>query len=558
MKKRSTNELVIEVNKLQKHIASLELKINNGKAFEEECNNSKRILNSILNTIPDLVYRLDPDGNIIYVNQVIRKYNFEPEELIGKHIFDLVHPEDLEKAKYKVKERRTGERRTTSFEVRLLTSKKSILPVEIRSTGIYEHPVFLLEAEGLYSTESPNPNHFLGTQAIARDISELKKMESELLQAQKMQAVGLLAGGVAHDFNNLLTVILGYTEKLLKTFHEDNPTYKDIQHIENSANSAAALTSQLLAFSRRQVLKPKVTNLNPIITKLEKMLKRIIKEDIELNLVLEKNLPNIKTDESKIEQIIMNLVSNASDSMQDGGKLTIETKKVLIDEEYTKKHLGFKPGPFVQMTITDTGTGMNNKTLENIFDPFFTTKDIGKGTGLGLATVYGIVKQSHGNVFVDSELGKGTTFSIFLPQCNEIIEEKESLKTFDKKVIPNKTILIVEDQADVRELITQVLKQNGYNIIEASDGEDALEKCKKYKKDIHLLITDVIMPNMNGLELREQIVVRYPEIKVIFMSGYADNVIAEMGILDIDEIFIEKPFLPSDLMSKIREIFNIS
>ena len=479
MKKRSTNELVIEVNKLQKHIASLELKINNGKAFEEECNNSKRILNSILNTIPDLVYRLDPDGNIIYVNQVIRKYNFEPEELIGKHIFDLVHPEDLEKAKYKVKERRTGERRTTSFEVRLLTSKKSILPVEIRSTGIYEHPVFLLEAEGLYSTESPNPNHFLGTQAIARDISELKKMESELLQAQKMQAVGLLAGGVAHDFNNLLTVILGYTEKLLKTFHEDNPTYKDIQHIENSANSAAALTSQLLAFSRRQVLKPKVTNLNPIITKLEKMLKRIIKEDIELNLVLEKNLPNIKTDESKIEQIIMNLVSNASDSMQDGGKLTIETKKVLIDEEYTKKHLGFKPGPFVQMTITDTGTGMNNKTLENIFDPFFTTKDIGKGTGLGLATVYGIVKQSHGNVFVDSELGKGTTFSIFLPQCNEIIEEKESLKTFDKKVIPNKTILIVEDQADVRELITQVLKQNGYNIIEASDGEDALEKCKK-------------------------------------------------------------------------------
>ena len=556
MKEKSNKELLKELNILQKRIVSLELKISNGKVFEEDCNNSKRILNSILNTIPDLVYRLDPDGKITYINQVIKKYNYEPEELIGKHIFDLVHPEDLEKAKYKVKERRTGERRTTSFEVRLLTSKKNILPVEIRSTGLYEHPIFLLEAEGLYSTDSPNPNHFLGTQAIARDISSIKKMEAELLQAQKMQAVGLLAGGVAHDFNNLLTVILGYTEKLLKTFHEDNPSYKEIQHIKESAKSAAALTSQLLAFSRRQVLKSKVTNLNPIIIKLEKMLKRIIKEDIELSLVLEENLSNIKTDESKIEQIIMNLVSNASDAMQDGGKLTIETKNVLINEEYAKKHIGSKPGSFVQLTVKDTGTGMDKKTLENIFDPFFTTKDIGKGTGLGLATVYGIVKQSHGNVFVDSELGKGTTLSIFLPQCNEKIEEKESLKTFDEKIIPNETILIVEDQADVRELITQVLIQYGYNIIEATDGEDALEKCKKYKKEIHLLITDVIMPKLNGLELRDQIVAHYPEIKVIFMSGYADNVIAKMGILDIDKVFIEKPFLPSDLMSKIKEILN--
>jgi PAS domain S-box-containing protein len=558
MNNNSNKNLTIEINKLQKHIASLELKISTWKDKEEECNNAKLILNSILNNIPDIVYRLDPEGRITYINQVIKQYNYQPEELIGKHIFDFVHPEDLEKAKYRVKERRTGERRTTSFEVRLLTSKVNPIPVEIRSTGLYENPVFLLEAEGLYRTDRPNPDYFLGTQAIARDISEIKRMEAQLLQAQKMQAVGLLAGGVAHDFNNLLTVILGYTEKLLRKFQKDHPNYKDIQHIKESSESAAALTSQLLAFSRRQVLKPKVTNLNPIIIKLENMLIRILKENIELILVLEENLSNIKTDESKIEQIIMNLVTNASDAMNDGGKLTIETKNVLVDEEYTKKHLGFKPGPFVQMTITDTGTGMNNKTLENIFDPFFTTKDVGKGTGLGLATVYGIIKQSHGNIFVDSELDKGTTFKIYLPQCDEKVEEIKDSKLSEKKIWPSETIMVVEDQDDVRELIVLVLKDYGYNIIEAIDGEDALLKCEKYKKDIHLLITDVIMPKINGLQLREKLLESYPELKIIFMSGYADNVIAQMGVLDIDKIFIEKPFIPSDLLSKIREIFNKS
>ena len=556
MNKKNTNELIKEINTLQKHIASLELKIDNGKNFEEECNNSKRILNSILNNIPDIVYRLDADGKITFINDVVKKYNYQPQELIGKHIFDLVHPDDLEKAKYKVKERRTGERRTTSFEVRMLSSKKNPIPVEIRSKGLYEQPVFLLEAEGLYKSEAPKPNTFLGTQAIARDISDIKKMEAQLLQAQKMQAVGLLAGGVAHDFNNLLTVILGYTEKLLKSFQQSNPNYKDIQHIKDSANSAAALTSQLLAFSRRQVLKPEITNLNTIISNLENMLKRMIKEDIELILVLDRNLSNIKTDTSKIEQIIMNLVTNASDAMRKGGKLTIQTKNVVIDENYTNKYVGFNPGPFVHLTISDTGEGMNNKTLENIFDPFFTTKDIGKGTGLGLATVYGIIKQSLGNIFVDSELGKGTTFNIFLPQCDEKVAETKSSKLSEKKITPSETIMVVEDQADVRELIVHVLKEYGYNIIESIDGEDALAKCKKYRKDIHLLITDVIMPKLNGLELREKLLKSYPDLKVIFMSGYADNVIAKMGVLDIDKIFIEKPFVPSSLISKIREILN--
>jgi len=556
MTKKNNKELLEEISRLQKQIAFLEQSIKKGKDFEEECDKSKQILNSILNTVPDVVYRLDTEGRITYINDVIKKYNYKPEELIGKHIFDLVHPEDLEKAKYKVKERRTGERRTISFEVRLLTSKNDAFPVEIRSTELDDQPVFLLNAEGIYISEAPNQKTFIGTQAIARDISEFKKMEAQLLQAQKMQAVGLLAGGVAHDFNNLLTVILGYTDKLLKTYKEDNQNYKDIQHIKDSAKSAAALTSQLLAFSRRQVLKPKITNLNLIIVKLEKMLQRIVKEDIKLNIVLEENLSNIKTDESKIEQIIMNLVSNASDAMQDGGALTIETKNVLIDEEYIEKYVSLKPGHFVQLTVHDTGIGMNQKTMENIFDPFFTTKDIGKGTGLGLATVYGIVKQSHGNIFVESELEKGTTFIIFLPQCKEKIKEKEKSKTVDRKVKPNETIMIVEDQTDVRQLVTHILKQDGYNIIEASDGEDALKKCKNCKKDIHLVITDVIMPNMNGLELKDKILSIYPDIKVIFMSGYADNVIAEMGILDIDEIFIEKPFMPSDLLQKIKETLN--
>jgi PAS domain S-box-containing protein len=556
MKEKSNKELLKEINILRKNIASLELSIKKEKDFEEECNKSKRILNSILNTIPDIVYRLDTEGRITYINDVIKKYNYLPEDLIGKHIFDLVHPEDLEKAKYKVKERRTGERRTISFEVRLLTSKNNEIPVEIRSTEFYDQPVFLLNAEGLYISETPKPDTFIGTQAIARDISEFKKMETQLLQAQKMQAVGLLAGGVAHDFNNLLTVILGYTEKLLKTFKEDNPNYKDINHIKDSAKSAADLTSQLLAFSRRQVLKPKVTNLNPIIIKLENMLKRIIKEDIKLIIDLEKNLSNIKTDESKIEQIIMNLVTNASDAMHEGGDLTINTKNVFIDEEYTAKHYGFKVGQFVQLTIVDTGKGMDKKILDNIFDPFFTTKEKGKGTGLGLATVYGIIKQSHGNIYVESEVNKGTTVNIFFPQCHEEIKEIEPSKPLDKEIIAHETIMVVEDKADVRELIVQVLKDYGYNIVEAVDGEDAIEKSKKYKKNIHLLLTDVIMPKINGLELKEQLIIHYPNMKVIFMSGYADNVIAQMGVLDIDKIFIEKPFMPSDLIAKIKEILN--
>ena len=556
MPERSNKELLKEISDLQKRIAILELSVKSSKEFEQECEKSKRILNSILNTVPDVVYRLDTEGRITYINDVIKKYNYQPQDLIGEHIFDLVHPEDLEKAKYKVKERRTGERRTISFEVRLLTSRNDSIPVEIRSTELDDQPVFLLNAEGIYISEKPNQKTFIGTQAIARDISDFKKMETQLLQAQKMQAVGLLAGGVAHDFNNLLTVILGYTEKLLKSSHEDVHNYKDIQRIKDSAKSAAALTSQLLAFSRRQVLKPKITNLNLIIVKLEKMLQRIVKEDIKLNIVMEENLSNIKTDESKIEQIIMNLVSNASDAMQDGGTLTIETNNILIDEEYMERYVSLKPGPFVELLVKDTGMGMNQKTMENIFDPFFTTKDVGKGTGLGLATVYGIVKQSHGYIFVESEIEKGTTFRIFLPQCKEKIEEKEKTKSVDRKVKPNETILIVEDQIDVRQLVIQILQQDGYNIIEASDGKEALKKCKNYKKDIHLVITDVIMPNMNGLELKEKILSIYPDIKVIFMSGYADNVIAEMGILDIDEIFIEKPFMPSDLLLKIKETLN--
>jgi two-component system sensor histidine kinase EvgS len=290
---------------------------------------------------------------------------------------------------------------------------------------------------------------------------------------------------------------------------------------------------------------------------MEKMLKRVIKEDIELNILLEDNLFNIKTDEGKIEQIIMNLASNASDAMQEGGTLTIKTKNVLIDEEaHNDKFVSIKSGSYVQLIVQDTGIGIDQKTLENIFDPFYTTKDVGKGTGLGLATVYGIVKQSQGYIFVESELEEGTTFIIFFPQSKERIEIKEVAPKEEKIEKAVETIMIVEDQTDVRQLIAQILKQNCYKILEAKDGEDALRKCKNHKKVIHLVITDVIMPNMNGLELKQTLTSIYPNIKVIFMSGYADNVIAEMGIMDIDKIFIEKPFLPSELLKKIKETLN--
>lgn len=553
VKEHGDDLLLDKIKSLQKHIADLESEKTKEK---EESENYQRILNSVINTIPDIVYRLDPEGKITFINDMVKKYNYQPEELIGKSIFDVVHPEDVDKAKWHVNERRTGERRTSSFEVRLLTSEKKAIPFELRPEELHKEPVFLLEAEGLYESNKPNGSTFLGTQAIARDISEKKSMVAQIRQSKKMEAIGLLAGGIAHDFNNLLTIILGYTELLLMKFDKDNPSYHQLKHIMNAGESATALTGQLLAYSRRQILKSNVVDLNSIVLKMKHMLKRIIKENIELVIDLDEKLDLIKTDPNQMQQIMLNLVSNANDAMPDGGKLIIKTKNVYLDEEFTKKNLGSKQGHFVCLSVSDTGIGLDEESQENIFDPFYTTKELGRGTGLGLATVYGIIKQSNGNIWVDSSPGEGTVFDIFLPRTDEQVSANQKPQFTYKNRKGSETILVVEDQFNIRELISKSLQERGYQVIKAINGEDALDKFNKYKKHVHLLLTDVIMPQISGPDLAKQLLIKNPELKVIFMSGYADTAIAQMGVLDIDKVFIKKPFSPIELLHNISELLD--
>jgi CheY-like chemotaxis protein len=342
----------------------------------------------------------------------------------------------------------------------------------------------------------------------------------------------------------------------MAVFKENDDNYKKLQHIRESAISASQLTAQLLAFSRRQILKPEVINLNDTIRKMKSILRRVIKESVKLEFILDENLNNIKTDPLQMEQIIMNLATNANDAMENGGTLTIETKNVFLDEEYTEKHMGTKTGAYVQMKIIDTGVGIDDKVLENIFEPFYTTKEMGRGTGLGLATVYGIIKQSGGNIWVDSRPGKGSSFNIYLPQTDEKLTIHNAREGKKEQISGSETILVVEDQQDILDLISMSLSDSGYNVLVASDGNEAMKVVVNYKKAIHLLLTDVIMPNINGQELAENLSVVYPDLKVIYMSGYADNAIARLGVLDVDQNFIQKPFTPFELVKKIQEILN--
>ena len=390
-----------------------------------------------------------------------------------------------------------------------------------------------------------------------RDITEHRQLEEQLRQSQKMEAVGQLAGGVAHDFNNLLTAMLGYSEMLIADPGLNDSQRKYIEEIKKASERAASLTQQLLAFSRKQILKPKILNINILVTDIKKMLHRLIGEDIHLISKLDSKLGVIKADPGQVEQVIMNLVVNARDAMPKGGKLTIETQNVYLDEEYSKAHADVQPGWYVMLAVSDTGHGMDEETKEHIFEPFFTTKEKGKGTGLGLSTIYGIVKQSGGYVWVYSELNKGTSFKIYFPRIDEV--EKEDEKKFkDKKSLKgSETILIVEDEEMVRDLIYESLKIFGYDLIEAENGKKALQVCKKdSEKPIHLLITDVIMPDMGGSELAKKLEKLEPDMKVLYMSGYTDNAIVHHGVLDEGVAFLQKPFSPKVLAQKVREILD--
>jgi PAS domain S-box-containing protein len=393
---------------------------------------------------------------------------------------------------------------------------------------------------------------------FAEDVTERRALEEQLRQSQKMEAVGRLAGGIAHDFNNLLMVISGYSEFLLERLGAEPHLRGPAQEIASASERASSLTRQLLAFSRKQMLAPRIVNLNDIATENLRMLNRMIGEDIDLVMVPSSNLWPVRADAGQIEQVIMNLAVNARDAMPSGGKLTIETSNVTIDEDYSRLHAPLRPGDYVMVSISDTGMGMDSETQSHIFEPFFTTKGP-KGTGLGLSTVYGIVKQSGGYIWVYSEVGRGTTFKIYLPRVASLEEASMHVpppRQFQKVEPGTETILLVEDEANLRYLARQYLEKQGYKVIEAADGAVAMQIAVAHEAVIHLLLTDVIMPGMNGRELAQRISEIRPNVKVLYMSGYTENVIGHNGTLDAGVRLLQKPFNLRDLKDKVREVLD--
>src|SRR3984885_13182311 len=393
---------------------------------------------------------------------------------------------------------------------------------------------------------------------FAEDVTERRVLEDQLRQSQKMEAVGRLAGGIAHDFNNLLMVISGYSEFLLERLGAEPQLRGPAQEIASAAERASSLTRQLLAFSRKQMLAPRIVNLNEVATENTKMLTRMIGEDIDLVMVPGANLWPVRARAGQIEQVIMNLAVNARDAMPSGGKLTIETSNVTLDEAYARFHAPLPPGDYVMVAISDTGNGMDNETQSHIFEPFFTTKGT-KGTGLGLSTVYGIVKQSGGYIWVHSEVGRGTTFKIYLPRVASTGEAvtQVAVPVEYRKVEPGReTILLVEDEPNLRYLARQYLEKQGYRVIEAADGAVAVQIAVAHEGVIHLLLTDVIMPGMNGRELAQRISEIRPNVKILYMSGYTENVIGQNGTLDAGVRLLQKPFNLRDLKSVVREVLD--
>lgn len=479
------------------------------------------------------------DGRFIDVNEnFLRIMGYRREEVIGRTSREIDYwqmPEDRDTFIRQLQE--LGEIRDLEINFRTKSG-------EMRS--------------GFLSAEAMELDGQECLLAVTKDNTERKELEMQFRQAQKMEAIGQLAGGVAHDFNNLLTVINGYSEIMLQQLKPDDPNQMHVAEIKKAGDHAASLTRQLLAFSRRQVLVPQVLDLNTVIANMQTMLRRLIGEDIDLIATPAKDLGRVKADPGQVEQIILNLVVNARDAMPRGGKLTIETANVDLDEAYARNHVSVIPGPHVMLAVSDTGNGMDAETQKRIFEPFFTTKGQGKGTGLGLSTVYGIVKQSDGNIWVYSEPGHGTTFKVYLPRVDKSIEINGPAKAEAERPRGTETILLVEDDASVRLLVRATLEANGYQVLEATHGAEALSIAEQRQGKMHLLLTDLVMPGISGRVLAEQMVILQPELRVLFMSGYTDDAVVRHGGLEAGVAFIQKPFTPDGLARKVREVLDAS
>jgi two-component system, cell cycle sensor histidine kinase and response regulator CckA len=400
--------------------------------------------------------------------------------------------------------------------------------------------------------ESDTPVRAAG---IGLDVTERQLWEEQFRQAQKVESVGQLAGGIAHDFNNLLTAIQGYSELLNETLDAESPHREYVAEIGRASERAASLTRQLLAFSRRQILDPRVIDLRESLHAMRSMLKRLIGENVNVVFRTTEQLTRVKADPGQIEQVILNLALNARDAMPDGGTLLLEVTTVDLDEAYARRHVSVKPGPYVMLSVSDTGTGMDLTTQERIFEPFFTTKPRGRGTGLGLSTVYGIIKQSGGNIWVYSELGRGTTFKIYLPRVEEAVDQ-QATQTPPPVLAGSETILVVEDEPSVRNLVQKVLERYGYRVLTARAPHEAMALAEAHGDSIQLVISDVVLPEMSGRALVSQLTADRPGLRVMFMSGYTDNAIVNHGVLDPDTPFLQKPFTPAALARKVRELLE--
>jgi len=546
-KPEETNaQLSEELKALHQRVQELEKSDQQRERAEAALRESEKEFQKFYDEAPVGYHELDTKGRITRVNRKeLEMLGYTAGEMLGKPLWNFFVEEDT--TRHVTMAKLAGDVSFhDTFERTFRRKDGTTLPVLVEDR-------LLRDKNG----------QIIGIRSTVEDITErrqtqeaLRKSEEQLRQWQRVEAIGRLAGGVAHDFNNLLMTIKGCSELLLNAFDRRDPRREEVEEILKAGERATSLTRQLLAFGRRQVLQPQVLDLNSLVINMDKMLRRLIGEDIQLVTVLDQELWSVKVDPGMVEQVIMNLAVNSRDAMPNGGKLTIETANIIHDENYASRHISMKPGYYVMVAVSDNGCGMDKETQSHLFEPFFTTKEKGKGTGLGLSTVYGIIKQSGGNIWVYSEPSQGTTFKIYLPRVEKTATVYKPKASSPPAPGGTETILLVEDEEAVRTMVSKILRNKGYTVLEAAHSEEAFEISERHEGPIHLMVTDVIMPQMSGPELAERLAPRLPEMKVLYMSGYPDNTIVQHGVLEPGTAFLQKPFTLNALESKVREVLD--